>query len=48
MINIRLAAESDCKNVFILSNMDYVRKNSFNTGKIILENHVEWFKKIKQ
>lgn len=45
MITVRLAEERDCKNVFLLSTMDYVRKNSFNTEKILWENHVEWFKK---
>lgn len=48
MVNIRLAAKEDCLNVFHLSNMDYVRDNSFNTEKIIWENHVQWFNKAIQ
>lgn len=43
MITIRLAAKEDCLNVFQLSNTDYVRDNSFNTEKIVWENHVQWF-----
>lgn len=48
MINIRPAAESDCANVFRLSNMDYVRQNSFQTEKILWDNHVRWFKNCLQ
>lgn len=43
MLTIRLARKEDCFNVFNLSNMDYVRENSFNTEKIVWENHIQWF-----
>ena len=44
-INVRFATESDIKNVFELSNDDFVRKNSFNKEKIQWEHHVDWFMK---
>ena len=40
-INIRLANSSDIKNVFELSNEDFVRQNSFNKEKIGWEHHVQ-------
>lgn len=43
MFNIRLADDSDIKNVFELSNDDLVRANSINKNKIEWENHVNWF-----
>lgn len=42
-INIRFACDKDIKNVFELSNEDYVRANSLNLEKIDWEHHVNWF-----
>lgn len=38
--------ESDCFKIFELANDDDVRKSSFNSDKIPLENHKVWFKNI--
>ena len=40
---INLAKESDMLDVFELANDPVVRKNSFNSEKIELENHKKWF-----
>lgn len=39
------ASQSDCDLIFKWSNEEDVRKNSFNSEKILYENHVEWFNK---
>lgn len=41
---VQLATLKDMKAVFDLSNDDLVRLNSFNSEKILWENHQEWFK----
>lgn len=41
---VQLATLKDMKAVFDLSNDDLVRLNSFNSEKILWENHKEWFK----
>ena len=41
---IRKAIDNDAKNVFDLSNEEYVRKNSINKEKITWEQHVKWFR----
>lgn len=38
--------EKDCLNIFEIANDDEVRKNSFNSQKIKLEDHKNWFKKM--
>ncbi len=43
MFNIRLANETDIKQVFELSNDELVRANSINKDKIEWEDHVNWF-----
>lgn len=44
---IREVRDMDKKNIFDLSNEDYVRKYSLNQEKIIWENHLKWFEKQK-
>lgn len=45
---IKLAKETDVKDVFNLSNDPLVRANSFNSDIISFDNHVKWFEnKIK-
>lgn len=43
--SIRKATINDIKNIFELSNQDYVRFYSFNQDKIIWETHCQWFTK---
>ncbi len=43
--SIRKATINDMKNIFELSNQDYVRFYSFNQDKIIWEAHCQWFTK---
>ena len=43
-LKIRLANIDDMKKVFDLSNDDVVRQNSFNSSKILWEDHEKWFK----
>lgn len=45
IFSLRKAEERDIKDVFDLSNMDYVREYSINKGKILWENHKTWFEK---
>lgn len=35
----------DCELLYLWANDDAVRKNSFNTEKIVYEKHLEWFLK---
>jgi len=44
-LDIRKANIGDLVNVYKLSNEKLIRKNSLNRGRIIFENHVDWFKK---
>ena len=41
---IRKAIYNDVKNVFDLSNEEYVRQHSINKEKITWEQHVKWFR----
>jgi len=41
---IRLITFDDIKDIFVLSNDDFVRQNSFDSEKITWENHQKWFK----
>jgi UDP-2,4-diacetamido-2,4,6-trideoxy-beta-L-altropyranose hydrolase len=43
---LREIREEDIRDVFNLSNEDYVRKLSINTKKISWEEHINWFEKI--
>lgn len=45
MISLRPVKVGDIKDIFELSNDDEVRKNSFNQGKILFEEHENWFKR---
>ena len=40
---LRKANINDIKNIFELTNQDYVRKYSLNQQKITWENHYNWF-----
>ena len=40
---LRIAAESDVKSLFELSNEENVRENSINSEQIQWDNHVKWF-----
>ncbi len=44
-INIRKACETDLMLYFEWTNEDEVRKQSFNSDPIVLENHEKWFHK---
>lgn len=44
VIQLVKANIDDSELLFFWANDDDVRKNSFNTDKIIYENHLEWFK----
>ncbi|PLK42574.1 GNAT family N-acetyltransferase [Emticicia sp. TH156] len=47
-INIRTASETDLMRYFNWTNDEEVRKQSFNSQPVVLENHRQWFlKKIK-
>ena len=43
LYKIGIARLEDIQDVFNLSNDSDVRKNSFNTSKIIWQDHVKWF-----
>lgn len=43
-LKVRPATCNDVYDVFELSNEEEVRQNSFNTSKIILDEHKKWFK----
>lgn len=43
---LRNANEGDLKDVFELSNKDYVRQYSINKNKILWEDHVKWFNNV--
>lgn len=45
-IYLRNVDEKDLKDVFELSNKDYVRQYSINKNKILWEEHVDWFNKV--
>lgn len=45
-IFLRNANINDLKDVFVLSNKDYVRQYSINKDKILWDNHVNWFKSV--
>ncbi len=47
-IFIRKAFNDDLKDVFELSNQDYVRQYSINSDKILWAHHVKWFNKVLQ
>jgi len=40
---LRIAAKSDVKDLFELSNEENVRENSVNSKQIQWDNHVKWF-----
>lgn len=44
--NFRTIQEGDCLKIFEITNDDEVRKSSFNTEKIPLDNHKKWFANI--
>lgn len=44
LIKCRVLESKDIFNVYNLSNSNFVRGNSFNTDKIMFEDHREWFK----
>lgn len=44
--NFREIKSEDCLKIFELANDDDVRKNSFNSDKIKLEDHINWFDNI--
>lgn len=41
--HLRKASYDDCNRLFDWANDELVRKNSFNTGAIIYEDHKKWF-----
>lgn len=45
-IYLRNVDEMDLKDVFELSNKDYVRQYSINKNKILWEDHVRWFNNV--
>ena len=45
MIYLRKATYKDCETLFKWVNDYDVRKNSFNTESISIDNHIKWFKK---
>jgi spore coat polysaccharide biosynthesis predicted glycosyltransferase SpsG/RimJ/RimL family protein N-acetyltransferase len=45
-IHLRRVQKQDIKDVFELSNEDYVRRYSINKNKILWEDHVKWFNKV--
>lgn len=47
-LKIEKAVDLDVDRVYEWSNDDLVRKNSYNSSKIVYENHVLWFSKIIQ
>lgn len=42
-ITLKQASTYDCELLFNWANDDEVRKNSFNSDKILYEDHVKWF-----
>jgi spore coat polysaccharide biosynthesis predicted glycosyltransferase SpsG/L-amino acid N-acyltransferase YncA len=46
IINLRKVKSEDIKEVFDLSNQDYVRRYSINKDKIEWANHVKWFNSV--
>jgi RimJ/RimL family protein N-acetyltransferase len=42
-INLRHATIDDCKLIYSWANDSEVRENSFQSDKIVFENHVKWF-----
>jgi spore coat polysaccharide biosynthesis predicted glycosyltransferase SpsG/RimJ/RimL family protein N-acetyltransferase len=45
-VHLRRAQKRDIKDVFELSNEDYVRRYSINKNKILWDDHVKWFNNI--
>lgn len=45
-LHLRRVQKQDIKDVFELSNEDYVRRYSINKNKILWEDHVKWFNKV--
>ena len=42
-VSVRLASESDCKDIFEWRNNDTTRKMSFNSDLIKWEIYIQWF-----
>ncbi|ALB44529.1 N-acetyltransferase [Clostridium beijerinckii NRRL B-598] len=45
-VMIEPASKKDCDLLFNWANDEDVRKNSFNSGKIIYQEHIKWFSNV--